>query len=88
MKIRAGKKLCGRKPTQAPPRAAHSSAAADRERLVVDVGELVGEREERDRADADHAGGEPVEAVDEVHGVDGGDHHDDADQRRLRRVER
>ena len=27
MKIRAGKKLCGRKPTQAPPSAAQSSAA-------------------------------------------------------------
>ena len=27
MKIRAGKKLCGRKPMQAPPSAAHSSAA-------------------------------------------------------------
>ena len=27
MKIRAGKKLCGRNPAQAPPIAAHSSAA-------------------------------------------------------------
>ena len=27
MKIRAGKKLCGRNPTQAPPSAAQSSAA-------------------------------------------------------------
>ena len=27
MKMRAGKKLCGRKPAQAPPMAAHSIAA-------------------------------------------------------------
>ena len=81
MKIRAGKKLCGRKPAQAPPRAAHSSAAGDRQGLVVGVGELVGEGEERHRADPDHAGGQAVEAVDEVHRVHGGDHHDHAEQR-------
>ena len=87
MKIRAGKKLCGRKPAHAPPSAAQSSAARDRQRLAVGVRELVGEHEERHRADADHPRGQPVEAVDEVHRVDRRHHHHHGQQRGLRRVQ-
>ena len=55
------------------------------ERQVVLSGQEVAEEEERQGADAHHAGGQAVEAVDEVDGVDGGDHHDHAEQRRLGR---
>ena len=85
MKIRAGKKLCGRKPTQAPPSAAHEQRGGDRQGLAVGVGEHVGEGEERDRADADHAGGQPVEAVDEVDRVDRADDQQDRQEHGLRR---
>ena len=68
MNIRAGKKLCGRTPMQAPAERGHSSAAGWRatrrsRRRARRRGE------ERDRADRHHAGGQAVEAVDEVHRV-------------------
>ena len=87
MNSRAGWKLCGRKPAQAPASAGAEQGARGRQRDVVEVGQLVAEDEERHRADADHAGGEAVEAVDEVHRVHGRDHDEHRQQRALGRVE-
>ena len=87
MNSRAGWKLCGRNPAQAPAKAARQQCAGRGERDAVEVGELVAEQEEGGGADADDAGREAVEAVDEVHGVDGGDDDQHGEQRTLRRVE-
>ena len=71
MKIRAGLKLCGRKPRQAPASTAAMQRRRVGRRVVADPlhqpdREQAG-RGGRDQADA---GGQPVEAVDEVHRVD------------------
>ena len=70
MKIRAGLKLCGRKPTQAPTSTAVISVGASATSVVVDHGQVVAVGEEGQRRDADDAGRQPVQAVDEVDRVD------------------
>ena len=67
MKIFAGLKLCGRKPTQMPTVmiAISGPMFGDGEQPNV-RSKLLAVEEERQGADGDDAGGEPVEPVDEV----------------------
>ena len=71
MKIRAGAKLCGKKPRQVPPRAALSSTGAAHHVGLANDREVIGEYEERERCDRGDTGGQPVEPIDEVDRVDG-----------------
>ena len=66
MKIRAGLKLCGRKPTHSPTAMIATSGPMFGWRQQLEVAELLAVEEERAGADGDDAGGQPVEAVDQV----------------------
>ena len=69
MKTRAGLKLCGRKPTQTPTRAAAMSPTWWPGQALID-GEDVGEDEEGGGGDRDDPGCEAIQAVHEVDRVD------------------
>ena len=75
MNIRAGKKLCGRKPRQAPAMATVIRLDGGRPGQVLGDGQQVGVGEERAGADADHPGRQAVQTVDEVDRV--GAEHDE-----------
>ncbi len=82
MKIRAGWKLCGRKPRQMP----QHDDGDERARVVgADArppSSSVAVEEERPGGDGDDAGGQPVEPVDEVDGVGHAEHPQHREQRR------
>ena len=70
MKSRAGWKLWTRKPTQAPASSDAEQGRGGGPVGAVEPGQAVAEEEEGQRADADHAGRQPVEPVDHVDRVD------------------